>query len=148
MLRRVHYVCGNLGTVAELPSLSWLASDRAEAFAGIQQLAADIVADMAETGEKPQSSRRGQGLLRQAHGSFSSELHRQLAIEAADQHVSLNRLISSRIGAQGGRIRLGSGPVGPIPSGETLVARCVARVAVLRGSCADTRTRSRPRYHT
>ncbi len=27
------------------------------------------------------------------------ELHRQLVIEAADQHVSLNRLISSRLGA-------------------------------------------------
>jgi len=27
------------------------------------------------------------------------ELHRQFAIEAADQHVSLNRLISSRLGA-------------------------------------------------
>ncbi|NMD47819.1 MAG: toxin-antitoxin system HicB family antitoxin, partial [Propionibacterium sp.] len=26
------------------------------------------------------------------------ELHRQLAIEAAEQHVSLNRLISGRLG--------------------------------------------------
>jgi|BarGraNGADG00212_2_1021979.scaffolds.fasta_scaffold42539_2 predicted RNase H-like HicB family nuclease len=34
-----------LGTVAELPSLSWLGSDRAEAFSGIQQLAAEVVAD-------------------------------------------------------------------------------------------------------
>jgi len=43
----------DVGTVAELPSLSWLASDRGEAFSGIQQLAAEVVADMAETGETP-----------------------------------------------------------------------------------------------
>lgn len=39
-----------VGTVAELPSLSWLASDRAEAFIGIQRLAAEVVAEMAAAG--------------------------------------------------------------------------------------------------
>lgn len=40
-----------LGTVAELPSLSWLADDRTEAFEGIQRLVADVVEDMLASGE-------------------------------------------------------------------------------------------------
>ncbi|MFV2197382.1 hypothetical protein [Nocardiopsis sp. LOL_012] len=42
-----------LGTVAEFPSLSWLADDRAGAFEGIQRLTADVVEDMRASGEPP-----------------------------------------------------------------------------------------------
>ena len=40
-----------VGTVAELPSLSWLASDRTEAFVGIQRAAAETVADLVADGD-------------------------------------------------------------------------------------------------
>lgn len=40
-----------VGTVAELPSLSWCAEDPASALTGIRSLVDDVVADMAETGE-------------------------------------------------------------------------------------------------
>ena len=88
-----------VGTVAELPSLSWLAPDRAEAFAGIQQLAADVVVDLAETGETPPEAIADKAYSGKFMVRVPPELHRQLALEAADQHVSLNRLISSRLGA-------------------------------------------------
>ena len=88
-----------VGTVAELPSLSWLAADRGEAFTGIQQLAADVVEDMTREGEVPPEALADRAYSGTFMARVPPELHRQLAIEAADQHVSLNRLISSRLGA-------------------------------------------------
>jgi predicted HicB family RNase H-like nuclease len=88
-----------VGTVAELPSLSWLAADRAEAFAGIQKLTADIVADMLADGETPPEAIADRTYSGKFVVRVPPELHRQLVIEAADQHVSLNRLISNRLGA-------------------------------------------------
>lgn len=88
-----------VGTVAELPSLSWLAPDRAGAFAGIQQLAADVVADMAETGETPPEAIADRVYSGKFVVRVPAELHRQLVLEAAEQRVSLNRLISSRLGS-------------------------------------------------
>ena len=53
-----------LGTVAEFPSLSWLAEDRSEAFTSVQGLAADVVEDTLASGEQPpraSSARSGVG---------------------------------------------------------------------------------------
>jgi predicted HicB family RNase H-like nuclease len=88
-----------VGTVAELPSLSWLAADRAEAFAGIQKLTADIVADMLADGETPPEAIADRTYSGKFVVRVPPELHRQLVIEAADPHASLNRLISNRLGA-------------------------------------------------
>lgn len=88
-----------VGTVAELPSLSWLAAERAEAFVGIQQLTADVVTDMLADGETPPDAIADRTYSGKFVVRVPPELHRQLVIEAADQHVSLNRLISSRLGA-------------------------------------------------
>lgn len=43
----------NMGTVAEFPSLSWAASDPSDAFAGIRALVAEVLEDMAASGETP-----------------------------------------------------------------------------------------------
>jgi predicted HicB family RNase H-like nuclease len=88
-----------VGTVAELPSLSWLAADRTEAFAGIQQLAAEVVDDMLASDETPPEALADRTYSGKFMVRVPPELHRQLALEAADQHVSLNRLISHRLGA-------------------------------------------------
>jgi len=37
---------------AEFPSLSWLDADQSKAFSGIEELVADVVADMISTNEK------------------------------------------------------------------------------------------------
>jgi predicted RNase H-like HicB family nuclease len=53
---RVHWSAEDqeyVGTVAELPSVSWLAPDRMEAFVGIQRTAEEIVAEMQASGEEP-----------------------------------------------------------------------------------------------
>ncbi len=86
-----------IGLCAEFPSLSWLAETRTEAMEGIVTMVADVVADLSTTGEaipEPIAERRFSGhfVVR-----ILPEVHRRLALEAAEQGVSLNRYISSRL---------------------------------------------------
>jgi len=86
-----------VATVAEFPSLSWLADQPNDALTGAIALVADVVADMRETGEDipvPISQREysGKFMVR-----IPPEAHQQLALDAAEQHVSLNRLAARRL---------------------------------------------------
>ncbi len=86
-----------VATVAEFPSLSCIEENQADAFFGIVDIVGDVLEDMIASGEEvpvPLASRRysGKFALR-----MPSEKHRQLAIEAAEQRVSLNQLIVSRL---------------------------------------------------
>ncbi len=87
----------HVATVAEFPSLSWLAPTPVEAFEGLVSVVQDVLTDLAATGEpapEPLSERAysGRFIVR-----VPSEVHRRLAREAAEQHVSLNRLVSDRL---------------------------------------------------
>jgi predicted HicB family RNase H-like nuclease len=84
-------------TTAEFPSLSWLAPTPVAALAGLAAVVQDVLADLAESGEQapePLSERTysGRFVVR-----VPAEVHRRLAREAAEQHVSLNRLVSDRL---------------------------------------------------
>lgn len=86
-----------VGLCIEFASLSWLALTPEEALTGIRQLVADVVADLKAAGEEipqPISTREfsGRFLIR-----IPPELHRQLALEAAEAGVSLNRLASAKL---------------------------------------------------
>ncbi|KAF5291002.1 hypothetical protein FQR65_LT20535 [Abscondita terminalis] len=86
-----------IGTVAEFPSLSWVAETFVEALKGIEKLVEAVLIDMSEENEsipEPFGSRRfsGKFLVR-----IPPEAHRQLAIAAAQQKVSLNRLAANRL---------------------------------------------------
>lgn len=86
-----------VGLCAEFPSLSWLAGSPEEALAGIRAVVADVVADMESNGElvpEPIATRRYSGnfMVR-----VPPELHRRLALEAAEAGVSLNRLASAKL---------------------------------------------------
>ena len=88
-----------VGTVLELPSLSWLEGDSGAVFSGIRKLAADVVADLEANGEpvpEPLSERNysGKFVVR-----IPPQAHRRLAEEAAEQNVSLNRLASLKLSA-------------------------------------------------
>ena len=85
------------GTCAEFPSLSWLKSTPEAALKGIRTLVKSVVQDMKENGEKipePISSRKysGKFMVR-----VPPEVHRHLAVEAAESGVSLNRLASTKL---------------------------------------------------
>lgn len=86
-----------VGTVAEMPSLSWLAPTQEEAFQGIRQLVTDVVADMQGTGETPPEPIAERSYSGKFQVRIPPELHRKLALEAAEQNVSLNRLASKRL---------------------------------------------------
>lgn len=86
-----------VATCAEFPSLSHLAPDRVAALQGIGALVADVVADLRANGEpvpEPFSERVFSGKFM---ARVPSDLHRRLAIEAAEEGVSLNRLISHKL---------------------------------------------------
>lgn len=82
---------------AEFPSLSCLAEDQQGAMKQMVQLVGDVVEDMTANGEavpEPIANKKYSGklLLR-----IPPEQHRHLAIEAAEQGVSLNRYVSSKL---------------------------------------------------
>jgi len=85
------------GLCAEFPSLSWLDATPEKALRGIRKVVAEVVADMRANGEsvpEPISQRRysGKFMVR-----VPPEVHRRLAMEAAEEDVSLNRLVSSKL---------------------------------------------------
>lgn len=97
---RVSWSAGDseyIATCAEFPSLSWLSASQAEALLGLINLVADVVKDMKASGEpipEPFSHRRYSGRF---NVRVPESLHRRLAIDAAEQGVSLNRLVSDRL---------------------------------------------------
>lgn len=89
----------HVGLCAEFPSLSWLAKTPAAALKGIRQVAAEAVADMQAAGETipvPLAEKHYSGEFRVR---IPPEVHRALAMQAAEQGVSLNRLASAKLAA-------------------------------------------------
>jgi len=86
-----------VGLCAEFPSLSWLSSTPEAALRGIRKLVADIVKDFEsndETVPEPIACRRysGKFMVR-----IPPDVHRNLAIRAAESGISLNRIVSSKL---------------------------------------------------
>ena len=81
--------------------MSWLSDSQEEAFSGIRELVSDCVADMKSNNERvpePMADRAysGKFMVR-----VPPETHRALALQAAEAGVSLNRLVSARLAADG-----------------------------------------------
>ena len=86
-----------VGLCAEFPSLSWLSSTPEAALKGIRKLVAEIVADMKSNEEiipEPIACRQysGKFMVR-----VPPDVHRNLAIRAAESGISLNRVVSSKL---------------------------------------------------
>jgi predicted HicB family RNase H-like nuclease len=89
----------HVGLCAEFPSLSWLARTPESALKGIRQVVAEVIADLEANGEtkpEPLADKRYSGEFRVR---IPPEVHRSLALEAAEQGVSLNRLASAKLAA-------------------------------------------------
>ena len=89
----------HLGLCAEFPSLSWLAKPPEAAPKGIGKVVADVAADMQASGElvpQPMAEKHYSGEFRVR---IPPQLHRNLAMMAAEQGVSLNRLASAKLAA-------------------------------------------------
>ncbi|NEV64959.1 type II toxin-antitoxin system HicB family antitoxin [Thiorhodococcus minor] len=86
-----------VGLCAEFPSLSHLDSSQGAALAGIVDLVADIVADMESAGETPPVPIADREYSGRFQVRITPELHRRLAVRAAEANVSLNRIVSDQL---------------------------------------------------
>ena len=86
-----------VGLCTEFPSLSWLAETQELTLNGIRQLVGNVISDMKKNNDKipiPISIRKysGKFMVR-----IPPEVHRKLAEIAAEEGVSINRLVSARL---------------------------------------------------
>jgi len=86
-----------VGLCAEFPSLSWLEASPEKSLLGIRKLVKEVVADLRRSKDpvpEPISTRpfSGKFMVR-----IPPEVHRMLAIQAAESGVSINRLVSSKL---------------------------------------------------
>lgn len=86
-----------VGLCAEFPSLSWLAASQEAALRGIRKVVADAIADMKKTREAIPEPLAGHRFSGKFMVRVPPEVHRKLALEAAEAGVSLNRLASAKL---------------------------------------------------
>ena len=86
-----------VGLCAEFSSLIWLAPTLDGAFSGIRQLVSDCLADMRATNETPPEPIADRTYSGKFMVRVPPETHRSLATRAAEEGVSLNRLVSARL---------------------------------------------------
>ena len=86
-----------VGLCAEFSSLSWLAQNPEAALKGIRQVVADVVKDMKESGEEPPKALASRRFSGKFMVRVPPEVHKKLALEAAENGVSLNRLASFKL---------------------------------------------------
>jgi predicted HicB family RNase H-like nuclease len=87
----------HVGLCAEFPSLSWLAKTPEEALKGIRKVLADVAKDMLASGEVMPTPLAEKLYSGQFRVRIPPEVHRALAVQAAEQGVSLNRLASAKL---------------------------------------------------
>ena len=86
-----------VGLCAEFPSLSWLAASPEATLKGIRSVVHKCLKDIETTGEDippaiATKSYSGKFMVR-----VPPEVHRQLAVVAAESGVSLNRVVSAKL---------------------------------------------------
>lgn len=86
-----------VGLCAEFPSLSWLAQTPEAALKGIRQVVADAVKDMLASGEEPPKALASRRFSGKFMVRVPPEVHKKLALEAAENGISLNRLASLKL---------------------------------------------------
>jgi predicted HicB family RNase H-like nuclease len=87
----------HVGLCAEFPSLSWLAASPEAALHGIRTVVAEAVKDMQAGGEAIPEALASRHFSGKFMVRVPPEVHRQLAVEAAEAGVSLNRLASAKL---------------------------------------------------
>ena len=86
-----------VGLCAEMPSLSWLEKSQDAALRGIVDAAKEVVRDMEKSREQPPEPLATRHYSGQFKVRIPPRVHRQLALEAADENVSLNRLVAAKL---------------------------------------------------
>ena len=86
-----------VGLCAEFPSLSWLSKSQDAAFKGIRKLVAEVLKDMKQQKEPIPEAIATKHFSGKFIVRVPPELHRELALEAKEAGVSLNRYVSLKL---------------------------------------------------
>ncbi|MCW6005275.1 type II toxin-antitoxin system HicB family antitoxin [Micromonospora sp. CPCC 205371] len=88
-----------LATCVEFPSLSWLAPSQIEALQGLENLLREVLADMAEQGEQVPQPFADRSYSGKFNVRVGESLHRELAMRAAEDGMSLNQYVLRKLTA-------------------------------------------------
>jgi len=86
-----------IGLCAEFPTLSWLAGTPEAALKGIRRVVAEGIKIMEADGEEIPSPFSEKTFSGKFSVRIPPQVHRELSIQAAEEGVSLNRLISAKL---------------------------------------------------
>jgi len=86
-----------VGLCAEFPSLSWLAPTPESALQGVRKAVEEAVIDMQKNNETPPAPISSRSFSGKFVVRVPPEVHRELAMKAAEEGVSLNRLVSAKL---------------------------------------------------
>ena len=88
-----------VGLCTEFPSLSWLAPKPEAALTGIRKVVISVVSDLKRNGEEIPVALAEKSYSGQFKVRIPPQVHRALALQAAEEGVSLNRLASAKLSA-------------------------------------------------
>ncbi len=86
-----------VGLCAEFPGLSWLAGSPENSLKGIRSTVRKCVKDMAAEGEEVPSAISVKSYSGKFMVRVPPEIHRQLAVKAAESGISLNRVVNAKL---------------------------------------------------
>jgi predicted HicB family RNase H-like nuclease len=86
-----------VGLCVEFPSLSWLEKSQEKALLGIRKVVAETVTDLKQSKEPVPEAMSARPYSGKFMVRVPPEIHRMLAMKAAESGVSLNRWVSSRL---------------------------------------------------
>jgi predicted HicB family RNase H-like nuclease len=86
-----------LGLCTEFPSLSWLDQTPELALKGIREIVESVIKDMKHTGEEIPQPIAGKRYSGKFMVRVPPEVHRNLAMQASESGVSLNRIAGAKL---------------------------------------------------
>jgi predicted RNase H-like HicB family nuclease len=86
-----------VGLCTEFPSLSCLAGSPENALRGIRNIVEDVASDMKKNGEVPPAPLSGRAFSGKFIVRVPPAVHRELTMKAAEEGISLNRLVSAKL---------------------------------------------------
>ena len=89
----------HVGLCTEFPSLTWLAKTPESALRGIRHLVSEVVIDMQANGEVVPVALAEKNYSGEFRVRIPPQVHRSLAMKAAEEGISLNRLASAKLTA-------------------------------------------------
>jgi len=86
-----------VGLCTEFPSLSCFAGSPEDALRGIRNIVEDVISDMKKSGEVPPAPLHNRAFSGKFIVRVPPEVHRELTMKAAEEGISLNRLVSAKL---------------------------------------------------